>query len=214
VADLNDGLLRALDSLIQAGQALAIIAAGSPWTCCIGVIERGPAACTCWRPVYDLDQTDPDPDTVIALVLGTEQPPTRHRMCEDCAYRPNSPERSGDERMAGDADELERLAATGTRFWCHDGMRRPIAWRHPLGMRIPAAGDGDYQPPIIEGIPWRADGSPGLLCAGWSARHRALTGKTPAAHVDTEQPGTPARHVPPPPSPRAHTRADRPEEPS
>ena len=96
-------------------------------------------------------------------------------MCHDCAYRPNSPEKTGDEAYAGDPQELERLARED-RFWCHDGMRQPRSWLHPpSGVTIAAVLAGDYQPPIIEGIPWRADGQPGLLCAGWAARRRALT---------------------------------------
>lgn len=53
--------------------------------------------------------------------------------------------------------------------------------RYPAGIRIPAASTGDYQPPIVEGIPYRADGQPGLLCAGWVARNRALTAKREAS---------------------------------
>lgn len=177
MADLRDGFLRALLAHFESGQGLALVAGGSPWKCCPGALREGPAACTCWTPVYDLDQTDPAPATVVALILGDQQPPVRSRMCDDCAYRPDSPERTGDENYAGDTAKLEHLAATGERFWYHDGMRRPAAWVHPRGMRIPAVGDGDYQPPIVEGIPFRADGQPGLVCAGWSARNRALAAK-------------------------------------
>lgn len=102
-------------------------------------------------------------------------------MCSDCAYRPDSPERNGNS-MGCNAAQLEQLAAEGTRFWCHDGMRKPVAWRHPAGIRIATTSeaDGDYQPPIVEAVPYRADGQPGLLCAGWVARNRALTAKREA----------------------------------
>ena len=87
------------------------------------------------------------------------------RRCSDCAFLRNSPERA-DEYTA---EWLDRIAATGERFWCHDGLRRPAYWRHPSGVTIP--GDpADYQPPIIDGVPYRANGRPGDLCAGWTAR--------------------------------------------
>jgi hypothetical protein len=33
------------------------------------------------------------------------------------------------------------------------------------------------QPPIVDGIPYRANVRPTLPCAGWSARRRALTAR-------------------------------------
>lgn len=101
-------------------------------------------------------------------------------MCADCAYRPGSPEKSGDPTVTGSADALEDFAATGARFWCHQGMRRTIALRHLSGAEAPR-GAAAYDPPIVDGIPYRADGSPGQLCAGWAARRRALT-----AHAHSE----------------------------
>lgn len=176
MADLRDSLLRTLLAEMDAGRGFALVAAGSPWQCCDGARTRGPATCTCWTPEYDKPQTNPTPETVVGLILGDITPDVRERMCSDCAYRPNSPERNG-KTTACDATKLEQLAANGTRFWCHDGMRKPIAWRHPKGMRMATVSDadGDYQPSIVEGVPYRADGQPGLLCAGWNARHRALT---------------------------------------
>lgn len=125
-------------------------------TCCFGAAVYGPGYCTCWEPVYDLDQAEPD---------TTATPGVMPRRCSDCAYLRKSPERA-DEYTA---EWLDRIAATGERFWCHDGLRRPTSWRHPSGVTIP--GDpADYQPPIIDGVPYRADGRPGDLCAGWMAR--------------------------------------------
>ncbi len=178
MSTLHDGFLRALAAHLETG--LAVVAGGTPWTCCMGAINNGPGGCTCWTPEYDLDQTDPPAQTVIDLAVGTRQPPVRTRMCGDCDYRPDSPEKNGDDAMAGDAELLERLAATGSKFYCHDGMRSPVAWVHPRGMRIPAAGVGDYQPPIVDGVPYRASGEPGLVCAGWNARHRALVARPEA----------------------------------
>ncbi|HET9889703.1 MAG TPA: hypothetical protein VFQ42_04310 [Mycobacterium sp.] len=140
--------------------------------CCWGEIVNGPAGCTCWKPVYDLDQAEPDPTAVRWLGAGVT-PVTRRRMCHDCAYRPNSPEKRGEEGYAGDAEFLERIAAADERFWCHQGIRRPAKWVHPSGAEwvgSPAA----YSPPKVNGVPYRADGSPAELCAGWDARRRAL----------------------------------------
>lgn len=138
--------------------------------CCIGAAVYGPDRCTCWVVVHDLDQADPDPAAPATV---------RDGMCPDCAYRPGSPERSGDERAAGDAQALEQLAADGTPFWCHEGIRRPVAYRHePTGTEVPArevpGSDLAYRPPVIDGRPYRADGDPARQCAGWDARRRAL----------------------------------------
>lgn len=140
-------------------------------TCCYGAAVYGPHRCTCWVEVYDLEQTPPDEQTVTFLSAGI-RPNTRRSMCPDCAYRPKSPERTGDEGYEGDAEDLEMFARS-SRFYCHSGMRRPVRLRHPSGVEIdghPAA----YRPPIVDGVPYRADGTPGELCAGWDARRRAI----------------------------------------
>lgn len=141
--------------------------------CCPGAAVYGPQRCTCWTPVYELEQAPVD-QTAMRLLDAGVAPVTRQRMCEDCAYRPNSPEKSGDETYAGDPEFLEGIADRGERFWCHAGMRIPVRWRHPSGMEIPAH-PGGYDPPRVGSVPYRADGSPAELCAGWDARRRALT---------------------------------------
>lgn len=140
--------------------------------CCYGADVYGPGNCTCWTPVYDLDQTEPDPLAVRLLAAGVT-PTVRPTMCGDCAYRPASPEKAGDPEHAGDAESLEDLAASGTPFWCHDGMRRPVRWVHPSGAEIPGH-EAAYDPPLVAAVPYRADGQPGYQCAGWDARRRAL----------------------------------------
>jgi hypothetical protein len=125
--------------------------------CCAGDAIQGPEYCTCWEPVYEAVQARPvpDPDGVVA----------RDGLCGDCAFRPGSPERAEDYTR----ETLFRLADTGRPFYCHDGMRRPVLYRHPDGREV--AGDtADWQPPIVDGIPYRLDGRPGMLCAGWAAR--------------------------------------------
>lgn len=143
-------------------------------SCCYGAAIYGPHRCTCWTPVYDLDQQPVDGQSVKLLAAGVE-PVTRRLMCEDCAYRPGSPERSGDPSYVGDADRLEEIAAAD-RFWCHQGIRKPVKWRHPSGVEIDAH-PGAYRPPSHDGVPYRADGTPAELCAGWDARRRALGGE-------------------------------------
>jgi len=144
--------------------------------CCMGVIHHGPKGCTCWQPVYDVDQAEPDPDTFRLLELGCTASP-RAGMCADCAYRPGSPEKRGDPGYSADAEQLEHLAAAGIPFWCHDGMRRPVRWRHPSGREIDASAQNYLPPQVVVGrqrVPVRTNGQPGLLCAGWDARRRAL----------------------------------------
>ena len=123
--------------------------------CCIGAAVYGPDSCTCWRPVFDMRQRRPRADV---------EPVTRSKSCHDCAFRRGSPER---ER----GDELESLPSS---FWCHDGIRRPRAWRHPDGrVRMVDLGTSpDYQPPIVGDVPYRANGRPADRCAGWAAFHR------------------------------------------
>ena len=128
--------------------------------CCAGAAQIGPGDCTCWEPIYDRDQAEPDEAS--APVVGAQ--------CTDCAYRADSPERAGDERYVS----IEDVPA-GAPFFCHRGMRKPTAWRHPAGITVEATGDF-YDPPIIhrgrQGVPYKADGSAGDICAGWAARDR------------------------------------------
>lgn len=131
--------------------------------CCIGAVSRGAQACTCWEPVFDAEQLPP------LLECEREQQPT---MCHDCAYRPDSPERSNEP----EEEALLTLPADGEVFHCHQGIRRPTHYRHPDGHVVPA-NDSDYQPlqdPRSPGVPYRADGRPALICAGWAAHKRAL----------------------------------------
>lgn len=131
--------------------------------CCAGAAMFGPERCTCWTVEYDTDQADPDRD---------EQPGTRESMCHDCAYRPGSPERSGDPDASADADELHRLTRSGQTFWCHQGMRRPVAYMHPYGYRVDASAL-EYAPPMVRDgdrvVPFKSDGTPADMCAGWAA---------------------------------------------
>lgn len=119
----------------------------------------GPGGCTCWEPVFNLNQQPPQ--------AGLEAD-VRPSMCHDCAYRPGSPEHTGDPDAGADADDLQALVDTGSVFWCHQGMRQPIHWQHPSGATTPAS-PLNYQPPITEDKPWKADGTPGDICAGWAA---------------------------------------------
>lgn len=116
--------------------------------CCAGAAMGGARGCTCWEPVYDLQQFPPDTSI---------EHETRTVMCGDCAYRPDSPEREGDPYALLDLPS----------FWCHKGIRRPKEWRHPDG-RVRAGDPADYQPPIVGEVPYRADGRPAAQCGGWA----------------------------------------------
>lgn len=130
--------------------------------CCDGSAVKGPQYCTCWTAEFDLEQADSLPG----------EPDTRDAMCADCAFKPGSPERQGDERYNGDAEFLDRIVVNGERFFCHVGIRRAVRLVHPTGAVVEVP-PGDYRPPIVDGVPCKADGSSGDLCAGWAARRRA-----------------------------------------
>lgn len=143
-------------------------------TCCMGAIHDGPSACTCWVPVFNAEQQPPDEETAHLLAAGIKPSVRPGGMCGNCAYRPDSPEKTGDPNYHGDADQLEAWAANGDRFWCHDGLLTVTEWVHePSGTRIPATTQ-TYTPPQRDGVPYRTDGNAGYLCAGWDARRRAL----------------------------------------
>ena len=131
--------------------------------CCIGNDVLGPEYCLCWEPEFDLEQQPPT-----RLVASVDDVATQPRMCGDCAYRPGSPERS----LSFMEEELFDLASTGRDvFFCHQGIRRPVRWRHPDG-RVVDGSPADYQPLIVKGMLYQADGTPAMVCAGYSARVR------------------------------------------
>lgn len=137
-----------LDDLPDAGEGM----------CCMGAAVWGPHRCTCWEPEYDMDQQE--------LVPGHQG--LRTEMCEDCAYRPHSPERQGDPKHAGDEEQLMDLVYSGQPFTCHQGIRRPLIWCHPSGATYPGHA-ANYDPPMSDGVPYKADGTPADICAGWAA---------------------------------------------
>jgi hypothetical protein len=122
--------------------------------CCMGSAVNGPAGCTCWRPIYDRRQRKP--------VAGP--PPVRSEMCADCAYRPGSPERA-DTFLYEQIDSI--TYNDRTPFYCHQGIRRVVAWRHPDG-RVLDAEPGAYAPGR-EHPPCKANGQPAEVCGGWAA---------------------------------------------
>ncbi len=140
--------------------------------CCYGEALRGPEACTCWQPVFEMDQ-----QPCAAATGPHEVAPER---CADCAFRPGSPELTDPYSR----EWLLELAQRGEQFWCHTGMRRPIRWQHPDGRTV--SGDtNDWQPPIDRehGVPFRADGRPGVLCAGWVGQAASLARRVEAVDV-------------------------------
>lgn len=127
--------------------------------CCWGDVLNGPGGCNCWTPVWNADQADPIPPTC------PEDLQVQRRMCGDCAFRKGSPERAAPFLE----EELFDLPRSGQAFYCHEDMRRPVRWEHPDGRTVEGSPD-DWQPPMVSGLPYRLDGRPGLLCAGWAAR--------------------------------------------
>jgi hypothetical protein len=138
--------------------------------CCLGSAVHGPQRCTCWEPVFDLDQAP--------ITGGPATPMPRTSMCGDCAYRPRSPERQGDETYANEESDLETMVQTGAPFACHQGMRRPVVWRHPSGAEVPGH-PANYQPPMANGWAYKADGSPADICGGWLLRRARFLRENP-----------------------------------
>lgn len=81
--------------------------------CCMGAALDGHTGCTCWEPIHDVDQADPTGDDTVRARRGR---------CDDCAYRPDSPEQDNPAALP-----------VSQAFWCHQGMRRIVGWRHPDG---------------------------------------------------------------------------------
>lgn len=135
--------------------------------------------CTCWESVYDLEQQPVNEELA---------PGQRTEMCADCAYRPDSPERSGDDRhTCSDEGELDDIARGDNPFWCHQGIRKPVAYRHAsLGITMPSDTDA-YDPPMRtldgRGIPIKADGTAADRCAGWLARKQQLEAAEPVGEM-------------------------------
>lgn len=155
--------------------------------CCAGRALEGPRGCECWTEVFDLTQSP--------IAEGVPVPPVPLRPCEPgpgddgCAYRGTSPERTGSGGHSGDADELDRLAAAAADpFFCHSGIRRVVALVHePTGVRWELPDFSDYRPPIAGRVPYRADGRPAMICAGWVLRAAVLARQredTPAGRHD------------------------------
>lgn len=142
--------------------------------CCIGAAVYGPSRCTCWEPIYDMEQQPQVPGLV-----ATAQP----TQCADCAYRPRSPERQNTEGYGADSEELDDMVTRGAVFWCHQGMRRVVRLRHEsTGIEIPGH-PASYRPGIAvytdpdgqhTAVALRADGTPADVCAGWLARRLAF----------------------------------------
>jgi hypothetical protein len=124
--------------------------------CCMGSVHNGPRGCTCWTPIFDVEQCED---------LQEGPMPRARKCCHDCAYRQGSPERE-----RGETDHLEDIAVSDKHiFICHQGMRGIVGWKHPDYGEVPYTGAGDYRPPKVQGRAYMADGRPGVLCAGAEA---------------------------------------------
>lgn len=138
------------------GHSLPDVTNGAP--CCMGSAVYGHTRCTCWTTEHNVAQALP--------VEGPEQ--VRPRMCRDCAFRPDSPERAGHvDYDHNSAEEIEELTEGANIFHCHQGMRRCVAHVHDNGARV-AASPSEYAPLITGGRVYKADGTPADLCAGWA----------------------------------------------
>jgi hypothetical protein len=140
--------------------------------CCAGRALDGPRGCECWVEVFSGPQAPIRP--------GLPPVPDPLRPCQPgphdggCAYLPHSPEKQGTPGYGADAGDLDRLAAEGQPFYCHTGMVYLIGLAHPSGASY-SPKLGDFRPVIKDGVPYRANGQPGFVCAGWLLRRHTLT---------------------------------------
>lgn len=155
-------------------QMAAIIESLSPeaqepfQSCCYGAAIYGPARCTCWTPEYDRPQSDATDAAAPEII----------KCCGDCAYRADSPERSGVSGYACSAEAEGELpdVARGGFFFCHQGMRRVVAYVHSeTGFRADIDHGDDYAPGSHEGRPILANGDYAPLCAGFAASRGVTT---------------------------------------
>jgi hypothetical protein len=164
LAELREALMALPERRLIEGAVCTVGAAGRK-AALLAEAERpalyGPQRCTCWEPVFDLEQREITP--------GLPLPPIPVQMCQDCAYRPHSPEREGEDGYAGDRDLLDELVRNREPFYCHRGIRKPVAYKHPVGAEAPGH-PAAYDPPTRDGVPYKADGTPANLCAGWLLR--------------------------------------------
>lgn len=137
--------------------------AGQGW-CCMGAVMRGPGGCTCWDDKHDRRQSK---------TLKPGPPAVRTEKCEDCAFRKGSPETQGDTRFAlsGDGELQNMLDNPHAVFYCHQGMRRITKRVHPTGATVDAA-PGEYDPPGRDCLPYKANGQPAEICAGFAAARK------------------------------------------
>jgi len=129
--------------------------------CCMGAAVYGPERCTCWTEELDRERSE-------HVFAGPVQ--IRPTMCHDCAFRHDSPERTGDPRYSGD---IERIAASDHTFFCHEGMAKVKAYHHDQSdVTVLPKGDA-YRPHHSGETPLQADGRPAMMCCGY-ARARGL----------------------------------------
>ena len=136
--------------------------------CCMGYAANGHRSCTCWEPIYNGEQLPYD---------GASLPSEGSKCCYDCAYRKGSPERQGEKGYKGDEEYLNDLPQSSDTFFCHQGARKILKWRHENGTEIEAH-PASYRPEIVtidgESFPLRLDGSAQNVCAGFCAKRKAF----------------------------------------
>lgn len=116
--------------------------------CCMGGAVYGRRGCTCWV----VAETVVEPDAREGLP------------CHDCAGLPGSRE---DESGA-----WLRISRQKVPFYCHAGMTKAITFRHEVTGETKAAEPDAYQPPRVDGVPMRADGTPARRCVCWERLQR------------------------------------------
>lgn len=136
--------------------------------CCYGSASNGPTHCECWVAEYSDDRQKPKGGDMQLRVT----------QCQDCAYRHDSAEWNDPVERA----KLIAHALGDGVFSCHQGTPYVVRWRHPEGMVIEAERDAagninTYEPLIIGSTPFKANGEPADLCAGYATRRLQYMGK-------------------------------------
>lgn len=136
--------------------------------CCESVAcwgdENGGPHCSCWVPTYSELQQELDTSL---------RPQVRASPCESCACRvPGGQLRDGSpipDDLPGAYDAMLDNLARRKPFYCHSGMRLIVAEFHPQ-LGVTREVDWHPVPPTVEGIPYKADGTPCDFCAAWAAQ--------------------------------------------
>lgn len=124
-------------------------------SCCMGAAFTDGERCTCWVAISYPEQEERQEGPMNIC----------RKMCHDCAYRNDSPERA-------DAGGAVPDYGRDRPFVCHQGTPITTVWVHPMTGVTRKPERDSYVIAQADGRTWLADGRPGEFCAGWAAVNR------------------------------------------